>query len=86
MHAGNEIWAIAVVHDTPSGDSEAIPLGIEILLKEYEYVFKEPRGLPRMREYDHAITLTPHSVPVNVRPYLFSPLHKTEIERQVSEC
>jgi hypothetical protein len=41
--------------------------------------------LPPIRTYDHSITLIPGAVPVNSRPYRYSPLHKDEIERQVKE-
>ena len=34
---------------------------------------------------DHEIHLIPRAVPVNCRPYRYSPLQKDEIERQVSE-
>ena len=37
------------------------------------------------RTLDHHIPLLPHTTPVNSRPYRYSPLHKTEIERQVKE-
>jgi len=37
------------------------------------------------RIHDHHIPLLPHTTPVNSRPYRYSPLHKTEIERQVKE-
>ena len=33
--------------------------------------------------YDHAIPLQPDAVPINSRPYKYSPQHKSEIERQV---
>ena len=45
----------------------------------------EPKSLPPARVFDHAINLIPGSVPVNSRPYRYSPLQKDEIERQVSE-
>jgi hypothetical protein len=48
-------------------------------------VFAMPTGLPPVRMYDHHILLLPGSIPVNSRPYRYSPFHKTEIERQVTE-
>jgi hypothetical protein len=35
------------------------------------------------RDYDHTIRLIPGYVPVNARPYMYSPQHKYEIEKQV---
>jgi hypothetical protein len=37
------------------------------------------------RPFDHHIPLIPGSVPINAKPYRYSPFHKSEIERQVSE-
>jgi hypothetical protein len=42
-------------------------------------------ALPPPRLFDHYIPLLPGSVPVNTRLCRYSPLHKTEIERQVAE-
>lgn len=47
-----------------------------------EDVFAEPKGLPPNKPFDHTI---PNVIPVNYRPYRYSPLHKDEIERQVKE-
>ncbi|KAL4271478.1 hypothetical protein GQ457_13G013980 [Hibiscus cannabinus] len=54
-----------------------------MLLVEYEYVFVAPRGLPPVRDNDHAIHLQPLAKPVNVRPYRYPYIQKEEIERQV---
>ena len=51
----------------------------------YQDVFAEPKSLPPERHYDHAIPILPNAVPVNSKPYRYSPLHKDEIERQVKE-
>jgi hypothetical protein len=48
-------------------------------------VFAEPSSLPPSRVYDHAIPLKPDDAPFNAQPYRYSPAHKDEIERQVSE-
>jgi hypothetical protein len=55
------------------------------VLEEFSDIFAAPSKLPPRREYDHAIPLLPDVVPVNARPYRYSPLHKDEIERQVRE-
>ena len=41
--------------------------------------------MPPQREFDHKITLTPGSRPVNLRPYRYSPEQKDEIEKQIVE-
>jgi hypothetical protein len=41
--------------------------------------------LPPPRCYDHAILLIPRAIPINARPYHYSPQHKTEIEAQVKQ-
>lgn len=41
--------------------------------------------MPPHRVFDHAIHLLPDSLPVNSRPYRYSPLQKDEIEKQVTE-
>ena len=41
--------------------------------------------MPPHRAYDHAIPLYPNVVPVNARPYHYSPQHKTKIENQVKQ-
>jgi hypothetical protein len=55
------------------------------LLTEFQDLFAQPATLPPKRVFDHYIPLLPGSVPVNDRPYRYSPLHKDEIERQVAE-
>jgi hypothetical protein len=56
---------------------------IQTLLKEFADVFAKSTKLPPSRVYDHTITLLPNVVHVNSRTYRYSPLRKTEIERQV---
>lgn len=55
------------------------------MLQDFKDIFSAPTELPPHRDYDHAIPLKPNVVPINSRPYKYSPLHKTEIERQVAE-
>lgn len=56
------------------------PYAISRLLQSYPDVFSDPKQLPPPRSYDHAIPLVPGSIPVNSKPYHYSPQHKTEIE------
>ena len=62
-----------------------VPPAVQELLQQHHTVFKDPQTLPPHRPLDHEIHLIPGVVPVNCRPYRYSPLQKDEIERQVSE-
>lgn len=83
-HQGNESWALAVVNFVDSQPVVPLP-EIEALLTEFEDVFAKPSQLPPPRVYVHTIPLLPNTIPVNSKPYTYSPMHKTEIERQVQE-
>jgi hypothetical protein len=83
---GNDIWAMSVVDMNPPEDtSPPMPPAIQQVLDEFQDVFQAPEGLPPERKYDHSIPILPNAVPINSRPYRYSPLHKDEIERQVKE-
>lgn len=58
---------------------------IEGLVREYSEVFQTPSALPPTRIFDHKIQLVPGAQPVNLRPYRYSPVQKTEIENQLKE-
>jgi len=88
---GNDIWAFVVldtIKDQPPANN-SVPMvpneDIQLLLHQYADVFKDPQTLPPPRSYDHAIPLIPDVVPINSRPYHYSPQHKTEIENQVKQ-
>jgi len=83
-HKGNDIWALEILKGQEE-PSAAPPSELTALLDEFADVFAKPQGLPPQRVHDHAIPLMPNTVPVNSRPYRYSPLHKNEIERQVKE-
>jgi hypothetical protein len=84
--SGNDIWAMAIVDILPDADSgDSVPVQVQQLLEEYQDVFATPQGLPPERQYDHSIPTLPNAVPINSRPYRYSPLHKDEIEKQVRE-
>ncbi|WVZ69652.1 hypothetical protein U9M48_018407 [Paspalum notatum var. saurae] len=55
---------------------------LDSLLRQFEAVFQEPRGLPPERPYDHRIHLLLGTAPVAVRPYRYPQLQKDELERQ----
>jgi hypothetical protein len=48
-------------------------------------VFELPKGLPPTRDCDHHIPLVLDALPVQMRPYRYAPVLKTEIEKQVTE-
>ncbi|XP_042013895.1 uncharacterized protein LOC121762165 [Salvia splendens] len=62
-----------------------IPYHIQSFLDGQSSMFAEPTALPPMRSHNHKIPLLPYATPVNSRPYRHSALHKTIIEKQVSE-
>ena len=84
---GNNIWAFVLLDHTPTKPQQTSPHPDEIqnLLTAYKDVFTDPKILPPQRTYDHAIPLIPGSIPINSRPYHYSPLHKIEIENQVQQ-
>jgi len=87
---GNDVWAFVLLDQVspPSLTTTAdttLPPDITKLLQSYSDVFHDPKVLPPQRTYDHAIPLLPGAVPINSRPYHYSPLHKTEIENQVQQ-
>lgn len=84
---GNEVWAMAVVeaYQAQSLQGEAVKdTMIQQLLTEYQDVFSDPKTLPPTRAFDHTVPLVPGAIPVNSKPYRYSPLHKDEIEKQVA--
>ena len=54
-------------------------------MENHSRVFETPKGLPPIRDHDHAIHLIPGSVPPNIRPYRYPYVQKSEIERMVAE-
>ena len=82
---GNAVWAMVVVDTFPQSAPSPPSDQIQDLLSQYQDVFTDPKTLPPQRFHDHQIPLLPGTAPLNSRPYRYSPLHKTEIERQVKE-
>lgn len=50
-----------------------MPPQIQTLISEFSVLFEEPTALPPERPYDHTTPLLPLAVPVNVRPYRYTP-------------
>jgi len=84
LHKSNDIWTLALIQSIPPPLADP-PETVQSLLQEFEDVFSKPTTLPPSRPYDHTIPLLPDAVPVNTKPYRYSPIHKDEIERQVKE-
>lgn len=82
---GNDIWAFALLEQVTEGDRQEISGDLQGLLEEFRDLFDTPIELPPSRPFDHHIPLVPGAIPVNSRPYRYSPHHKTEIEKQVIE-
>jgi len=87
---GNDIWAYVIVDSITHADSPPPPKhskyeDIQHLLALYADVFQDPKTRPPQRSYDHSIPLQPGYVPVNSRPYHYSPQHKNKIESQVKK-
>jgi hypothetical protein len=81
---GHDIWAMVLVESNDDSSSQVNEDDIQLLLQEFAELFNVPTHLPPMRPFDHCIPLRPGSVPVNSKPYRYSPFHKDEIERQVT--
>jgi hypothetical protein len=62
-----------------------IPESVQKLIHQFEDVFATPNSLPPQRPFDHHIQLMPGAQPVNIRTYRYSPVQKSEIEKQVKE-
>ena len=84
LSKGNDVWAMALINFVEQFSSPPVP-ALDSLLQEFEDVFTKPNTLPPSRVYDHTIPLLPQAVPVNSKPYRYSPGHKDEIECQVKE-
>ena len=48
-------------------------------------MFETPKGIPPIRDHDHAIHLIPGSLPPNIRPYRYPYVKKREIEHMIAE-
>ena len=79
----DDAWAFAIVTTTESAliqtdtANNQVPSCIQQVLDQHSHVFQDPQTLPPSRSYDHAIPLIPGAVPMNARPYHYSPQLKT---------
>jgi hypothetical protein len=74
---GNEVWAFVMLEAMQEEGAEKEQEPLRQILKEFEDVFAVTTRLPLVRMYDHHIPLLPGSIPMNSRPYRYSPFHKT---------
>lgn len=58
---------------------------IQVVIDQFPEVFAIPIGLPPNRECNHHIPLIPRARPFSLRPYIFAPELKDEIEKQIQE-
>ena len=54
-----------------STSESSISPDLQKVLDNHSKVFETPKGLPPMRDYDHAIHLIPGSVPPNIKAYRY---------------
>lgn len=66
-------------------EPEDTPPLVAQLIHNYAAIFKEPVSLPPRRFHDHRVYLNPGTKPVNVRPYRYPHIQKTQIEKMVRE-
>jgi hypothetical protein len=77
---GNDIWAMAVVMTVSADESKqegyllkGIPKEAQEMIRENSDLFATPKSLPPHRVFDLAISMLPKVVPVNNRPFRYSP-------------
>jgi hypothetical protein len=61
----------------------AVPSEIQTLLHTYAYIFADNVQFPPTRSCVHSIPLVPEATPVHIKPYMYAPALKDEIEQQV---
>jgi hypothetical protein len=89
---GNDVCALVAVVATNNDASaqekyliRGIPKEVQEVIHDNYDLFAVPTSLPPNRVFDHDISLYPESLPVNCKPYRYSPQQKDEIEKQVSQ-
>eukprot|EP00253_Pinus_taeda_P006087 PITA_06087 len=70
--------------DVSTSESSVSP-DLQKVLHNHSKVFETPKGLPPVRDDDHAIPLIRGSVPPNIKPYIYPYVQKSEIERMVAK-
>lgn len=62
-----------------------LPIPLSTLLQDFQDLFAEPQHLPPQRSHDHSIPLKDGTEAINVRPYRYPAIQKTEIENMIQE-
>jgi len=70
--------------EVPTSKSSISPY-LQKVLDNHSKVFETPKGIPLIRDHDHAIHLILGSVPPNIRLYRYPYAQKSEIECMVAE-
>jgi hypothetical protein len=80
LSKGNDIWALvavtyAVIDEGKQSQylENGIPHSIQKVIHEFAELFDAPDSLPPSKAFNHAISLYPESIPVNCRPYRYTP-------------
>lgn len=68
-----------------STSKPSISPDLQKVLDNNSKVYETPKGLPPIRDHDHAIHLIPGSVPPNIWLYRYPYAQKSEIECMVAE-
>ena len=78
-------YALQLLNVEVHTKSEFLDPQIQIVLNEYDDVFKNPQGLPPKRQHDHSIPFIEKTPPVSLRPYRYPYFQKNEIEKIVQD-
>ena len=70
--------------EVPTSKSSISP-DLQTGLDNHSNVFDTPKGIPPIRDHDHAIHLIPGSVPPNIRPCRYPYVQKSEIEHLIAK-
>lgn len=67
-------------------DPASLPEDLQHMLTEFVDLFQAPTTLPPQRVHDHAIDLLLGALPVNIRPYKYSPAQKMRLRLRLLRC
>ena len=70
--------------EVPTSKSSISPY-LQKVLDNHSKVFETPKGLPPIQDHDHAIHFILGSVPLNIKPYRYPYVQKSEIESMIAE-
>ena len=70
--------------EVPTSKS-SISADLQQVLDNHSKLFETPKGLPPIRDHDHAIHSISGSVPPNIRPYRYPYVQKRKIQCMIAE-